>query len=350
MSTEGCGIGITALGVSLPALIRRNEDWEHPPAVIDVTNDTPDNDPFRGAVERRVIEPDQESTDLEIEACRSALSTAGLSGADVDLLLGFSQTPRHLQPGNHGPVARGLNLGTTATMMTVDASCASFAVQLKVARSLLASGEHQRAVLYQSSAISRTTDYANPLSPVSGDGAVAEVVGRVDPGLGLIAIQEQIRPDLCDAMILASTDGRRRWTDPSGAGSYYYALVDDADAAQIMARQGPEFAAQTCGAALKKHGYEPRDVDFFLCTLPTVWFADACAAAVGVPPDRVVRREDHFEKYAHLLAASAPLNLWVAWQKGRLKIGDLVLMYLQGSGFTQAAVLLRWAVPPPVPA
>jgi 3-oxoacyl-[acyl-carrier-protein] synthase III len=60
-----------------------------------------------------------------------------------------------------------------------------------------------------------------------------------------------------------------------------------------------------------------------------------------VPP------EEHFQRFGHLLPASAPLNLWVAWSQGRLRRGDLVLVYSPGVGFTQVASLLRWWMDPP---
>jgi 3-oxoacyl-[acyl-carrier-protein] synthase III len=37
----------------------------------------------------------------------------------------------------------------------------------------------------------------------------------------------------------------------------------------------------------------------------------------------------------------------VAWESGRLKKGDLLLMYGAGAGFTQAATLYRWNLDPP---
>lgn len=348
MRDEGCGIGLVGLGVSLPDTVRRNDAWETPPPVVEALNDAAD--PFRGAVERRVLESGRDSTELEVAACRASLRSADLGPDDVTMMFGFSQTPRNLQPGNHGVVARDLGLGGGTLVMSLDAGCASFVSQLHVATALLRSAPPDSlavGLLYQSCAASRTTDYAGPLAPVVGDGAVSEVVGRVEPGLGLVGVEEELKAGLCDGLVMASTDGRARWTDPAGAGSRFVDTVRDSDSARLMAQRGPEFARDTCGRLLARHGYTSDDVALFACTQPSLWFGEACAASVGIGADRVVPPREHFQRFGHLLPASAPLNLWIAWQTGRLEKGDLVLMYLQGAGFIQAAVLLRWSMARP---
>jgi 3-oxoacyl-[acyl-carrier-protein] synthase-3 len=121
----------------------------------------------------------------------------------------------------------------------------------------------------------------------------------------------------------------------------------DPRAAARMGADGPEFAREACALLLERAGYTTRDVDLFVTAQPTAWFTETCAAAVGVPADKTVPLEEHFQRFGHLLAASLPLNLWVAWSTGRLRKGDLVLAYSPGVGFTQTAALLRWAMPPP---
>jgi 3-oxoacyl-[acyl-carrier-protein] synthase III len=146
---------------------------------------------------------------------------------------------------------------------------------------------------------------------------------------------------------MATTDGRTRWSDPAGPGGRFVAVIREPESARLMARQGPAFARETCGRLLERHGYGADDVALFACTQPSLWFGQACAEAVGVPSDRLVPPAEHFQRFGHLLPASAPLNLWVAWKTGRIEKGDLVLMYLQGAGFVQAAVLMRWSMARP---
>jgi 3-oxoacyl-[acyl-carrier-protein] synthase III len=342
MADEGCGIGILAMGASLPDRVRKNDEWG---PFVDAE---PGVDPYRGSHERRVLEPERDAVDLEVAACRDALAFERRSPDAVRLLVGSSQTPRYLGPANHGPVAHGLALAQNTVAMTIDSACASFVTQVEVVRALLKSSG-DLALIYQSSVISRTMDYARAISLSVGDGAVAQLIGRVDPGLGLIGIEQSIRPELCEGLVMASTDGRRRWTDPSGPASTFFVDAKDVDAARTMVRKSGEYAAETCGLLLGRHGYRASDVDFFVCTQPASSFASMCAEAIGIRDGRLLRPDEHFERFGHLMQASAPLNLFLAWQSGRIRIGDLVLVYTQGAGFIQAAALLRWSARGPDP-
>ena len=353
---QGSGIGIVGIAACLPTAVRDNGWW--PPgwasrqaadptrlAQAEVSADAPDSvrrwagDPFQGARLRRVIDDGHESSHLEVAACHAALQHAGWSAHEVDTLLGYSQVPDDAGPGNHGIVAREVGLRHEVLALTVEAGCASFLPHLSLACRLGA-----RALLYQSSASSRVSDPADGSSVLTGDGAVAEVVGPVGEGLGFVDAIQFTRGDLRDGLVLGPREPGGRWTD--GGSPLVVTARDPAQAVQ-MGVLGPTYCREACVALLERHGLTPGDVDFFACAQSAAWFSAACAEALEIPPSRTVPPEDHFQRYGHLLAASAPLNLWVAWATGRLTKGDLVLVYSPGVGFTQAAHLMRWTLDPP---
>jgi len=47
-------------------------------------------------------------------------------------------------------------------------------------------------------------------------------------------------------------------------------------------------------------------------------------------------------KYGNTTAASIPIALTEAWQEGKIKDGDLVVLAAFGSGFTWGSVVIRW--------
>jgi 3-oxoacyl-[acyl-carrier-protein] synthase-3 len=51
---------------------------------------------------------------------------------------------------------------------------------------------------------------------------------------------------------------------------------------------------------------------------------------------------NNIQKYGNTTAASIPIALCEAWEKGNIKDGDLVCLAAFGSGFTWASALLRW--------
>lgn len=361
---RGNGIGIRSVAACLPREIRTNDHWTQyastPEGAIDqATRAVADDqstpawaaarrwvaDPFKGARERRVIDDAHESSDLELAACRRALMDADLTPKRVRALIGYSQVSDDAGPGNHGIVANRLGLGPQLLAMTVETGCASFVTALELGTRLGADGSH--ALLYQSSATSRITDPADTTGPQMGDGAMAEVIGPVEGGLGFVDALQILRAEYRDALVLAPLDGRKRWYD---GGDKQARMVMTARApvqAMRLGVLGAEFCREACGGLLARNGLTGQDVDFFVCAQAGAWFGEACARTLDLPDHKYTPPEDHFQKYGHLLAASAPLNLWVAWTTGKLRKGDLVLIYSPGVGFTQAAALLRWSLDPP---
>jgi 3-oxoacyl-[acyl-carrier-protein] synthase-3 len=51
---------------------------------------------------------------------------------------------------------------------------------------------------------------------------------------------------------------------------------------------------------------------------------------------------NNIQKYGNTTAASVPIALCEAWEKGKIKDGDLVCLAAFGSGFTWASALLKW--------
>jgi len=362
---RGCGVGITGLGASLPEEVRGNDYWSdgwrqrmaedffraaERTALETKGGSTAGalrkvwDDPFKGAVERRVIDAAHESSDMEVDACRDALRVAGMGADEIDLLIGYSQVPDEAIPPNHGKVSHLLGLRFETAVFTLDAGCASFLPQLTTAVRLIQSGDHRAALVFQSTASSRILDYEGPSSPSLGDGAVAATVGRVEPGLGLVDRIQLNRGDLFDGIVLTRVHGNERWYESPSEPEPFTIGTRNLEHAKRMGADGPEFCRETCLPLLERHGITADDVDFFVCAQSAAWWADACAAAISIDADRYVSADDHFKKYGHLLPASASLNLWIAWRSGRLRVGDLVLMYTPGAGFTQTASLVRWAL------
>jgi 3-oxoacyl-[acyl-carrier-protein] synthase-3 len=51
---------------------------------------------------------------------------------------------------------------------------------------------------------------------------------------------------------------------------------------------------------------------------------------------------NNIQKYGNTTAASVPIALTEAWEEGKIKKGDLVVLAAFGSGFTWGSVVLRW--------
>jgi 3-oxoacyl-[acyl-carrier-protein] synthase-3 len=368
---EGIGAGIVGMGAYVPEEVRTNDWWpdsfleEHGKRMKeDVTTtgeqvaETVPQDvdpevvrhagplrgaPFRGSRERRVIAEGQQASDLEAAAVRSAADDAGIELHDIDLLAVYSMLPDVPAPTNHALVAEKLGLRKDTTCLGIDTTCASFVTQLAVVSRLVASGEYRHEAIVQSAVMSRITDYRLPSSVSTGDGAVAAILAEVGPGQGYITDYHETHGDLHGGIRLVPTDHVDvPWHRGDLHESSLTAQFVDQRANHVMGTRPARFCRAACERVLERAGYAREEVDFFITSQPTAWFGRACCDALGIDPGRTL---DTFETYAHLMAASAAVNLWTAHRQGRIDRGDLVLVYSPGAGFIQAAVLLRWSLP-----
>jgi 3-oxoacyl-[acyl-carrier-protein] synthase-3 len=97
--------------------------------------------------------------------------------------------------------------------------------------------------------------------------------------------------------------------------------------------------AEVMDDTLREAGYRPEDVDWFVPHQANKRILLGAARKIGLDPERIIMTVD---KHANTSAASIPLALNAAYEDGRLKEGDLVLLEAMGGGFTWGALLLRW--------
>lgn len=365
MRAQGIGVGISGMGVYLPQEVRTNDWWPEAfhkahaeLAAGDVTTSADQarsasgvdpevarhaaryvGDLFRGARKRHVIAEDEQPSDMEVAAARRALQQAGRAATDVDLLVSFSQLNDHGGPANHPLIADKLGMRHRCTVMTVDTACASFVTHLRVASTLIAAGEHERALIVQSAAVSRVMDFRQPMSVNAGDGAVATVLERVEPGFGYVGGHQHTRGDLHAGIRLVPGKRKEPWYRGDLHQSALIVHNQSRRAVLEMSIKTATFCRGVCLELLERHGYAPGDVGLFIPSQPTIWFAEACCEALGIDPARTLNT---FAACGHLMPASAPLNLFTAAEQGRLHRGDLVLIYSPGVGFVTTAALYRW--------
>jgi 3-oxoacyl-[acyl-carrier-protein] synthase-3 len=99
--------------------------------------------------------------------------------------------------------------------------------------------------------------------------------------------------------------------------------------------------ADTASQILERNGLTEQDIGLFVPHQANYRIIDAVAKKIGLNEDQVIV---NIEKYGNTTAATIPLALSEAWQQGRMKKRDWILMAAFGAGFTWGSVLLRWAI------
>jgi 3-oxoacyl-[acyl-carrier-protein] synthase III len=351
--------GILGLGVHLPEEIRRN-DWWPPETVVHwqerlanasapgggVVESLPPGarktlaaiaelrqDPFRGAVERRIMPDGMLSSELESEAARKALEDAGVFPGEIDLILTQSFCPDYHSTANACAVHHRLGLPERCLSVSVEATCNSFLAQLALAEPLIATGRVRHALLVQSNGIRRLTPPEEPFSVLFGDGATAVVVGPVGNDRGILGQAHRTDGASYDALV-SSVPGRAWYEE--GRICYH---VRDPERAQRTNLAAADRGKLVVEEALQQAGAQPEDIGFYASHQATSWFRRVTQEHYGLTHARFA---DTFAWTGSLGAASIPISLSVGVQQGLLRNDDLVCLFAGGAGLIWSSAVLRW--------
>jgi 3-oxoacyl-[acyl-carrier-protein] synthase III len=319
-------VRIAGLGSHLPARVVTNDELAR-------TLDTSDEwiRTRTGIGQRHVVAPGEATSDLAAAAGKAALADAGLGIEDVATVLVATTTPDHTVPGTAPIVAA--QLGTNVAAFDLNAACSGFLYGLQVGAALATSTGP--VLLIGAETLTRIVDPADRnVAVLFGDGAGAVVLV---PDEHATIGPFELGADGADPSML--------WTEAGGVRI----PVDQttvADGRHHLTMRGGDVyrhavARMTAASAtvLDRAGQTVDDVDLFVGHQANIRILDAVRQRLGVPVDRTHVTVD---QHGNTSAASVPLALADARDRGRLRPGDQVLLAAFGAGLTWGACLLTW--------
>lgn len=319
---------IIGTGSYLPQTILSNDDLA---ARLDTSNEWIVE--RTGIRRRHVAAPGEFTSDLGTAAARRALDAAGLTPADIDLIIVATATPDQTFPACATVIQHKLGM-VHGMAFDIAAVCSGFLYALTVADSLLTGGPYRRALVIGAETFSHILDWEDRTTAVLfGDGAGAVV----------LEAQDQPGSTASDRGILAArlhSDGRYNdllYVDggPGSTGTTGKLRMKGKE----VFRHAVTNLSSVMGEVLEAASLEPKDVAWVIPHQANLRILEATAKKLGLDPNRVVVTVD---QHANTSAASVPLALDVAVRDGRVKPGDLLLLEAMGGGFTWGAAAIRW--------
>jgi 3-oxoacyl-[acyl-carrier-protein] synthase-3 len=314
-------------GAALPRRIMKNADFEGMVETSDewIVQRT-------GIRQRHVASDDETTASLGEAAARAALDSAGMTPADIDLIILATSTPNNTFPATAVEIQDrlGMHHGFAFDMQAV---CSGFVYAAATADLYIRGGLARRVLVIGSETFSRILDWNDRSTCVLfGDGAGALVL-EAQEGTGAIT----------DRGVLAASlrsDGAHKdklFVDggPSTTGTVGHLRMEGREVFKHAVGMITDVIEATFGEA----GITAPDLDWFVPHQANKRIIDASARKLGIAEQKVVVTVD---LHGNTSAASVPLALSVAVADGRIKKGDLVLLEAMGGGFTWGAVLLRW--------
>ncbi|GAB4063554.1 ketoacyl-ACP synthase III [Angustibacter speluncae] len=284
-----------------------------------------------GIVTRRFAAKDETVVDMAEAAARDALAAAGLTGADVDVVLVATVTHLLQTPAAAPLVAHRLE-ATPAAAFDISAACAGFCHGVSLANDMVRSGTARHVLVIGVEKLSDITDPTDRGSAfIFGDGAGAVVISASDePGIG--------------PTVWGSDGGQ--W-DVITQNQPWDRLREDDDlewptlrmAGQSVFRWAVWQMAPVARKAIEAAGIAPEQLDAFIPHQANVRIIDAMVKQLALPAHVPVARD--IAETGNTSAASIPLAMHRMLAEGEAPSGGLALLIGFGAGLAYAAQVVR---------
>ncbi|MGB3878411.1 MAG: beta-ketoacyl-ACP synthase III [Shinella zoogloeoides] len=318
---------VRGFGTALPKRVLTNAELE---SMVDTSDEWIVQ---RTGIRQRYIAGEGETTaSLGEGAARAALDNAGLTPADIDLIIVATSTPDNTFPATAVNIQNRLGM-SHGFAFDVQAVCSGFVYAVTTADAYIRGGLAKRVLVIGAETFSRILDWTDRTTCVLfGDGAGA-IVLEAQEGAGTNAdrgvLSTQLRSDGAHRDKLFVDGG------PSTTGTVGHLRMEGRE----VFKHAVGMITDVIVSAFDATGFTAEDVDWLVPHQANKRIIDGSAKKLGIPLEKVVITVD---QHGNTSAASIPLALAAAAGDGRIKRGDLVLLEAMGGGFTWGAVLLRW--------
>ncbi|MUN93195.1 beta-ketoacyl-ACP synthase III [Staphylococcus sp. 170179] len=274
-----------------------------------------------GIKERRWASEEQDTSDLAFEASKKAIEDAGLTPADIDMIIVASATGDMPFPSVANMLQEKLGTRKVPTMDQL-AACSGFMYSMITAKQYVQSGDYKNILVVGADKLSKITDLTDRSTAVLfGDGAGAVVIGEVSEGRGIISYE----------------------MGSDGTGGKYLYLNKDTGKLVMNGREVFKFAVRIMGEAstrvVDKAGLKSDDIDMFIPHQANIRIMESARERLGIEREKM---SVSVNRFGNTSTASIPLSISQELENGRIKDDDTLVLVGFGGGLTWGAMVIKW--------
>lgn len=330
MGSERPGSRIVGTGAYAPERVLRNSDLEK---LVDTSDEWIRE--RTGIVERHIAADDETASDMALAAARRALDRAGLTAADLDMIIVGTISGDLPMPACAAFLQRKLGV-TQIPAFDVSAACAGFLYALSIGDQFIRTGTHKHVLVVGVELLSRILNWKDRTTCVLfGDGAGAAVLGPAgDDGSGVLSTRLYTDSSLADSLCIPAGGSKERLTPQALAESRDKVFMVGQDIFKVAVKN----LTGASRSALRAANLAPEAVDWVVPHQANLRIIAQVAQRLDIPLERFVL---NIERYGNTSSASIPIALDEAVRDGRIKPGSTVLMCALGAGISWASALVR---------
>jgi 3-oxoacyl-[acyl-carrier-protein] synthase III len=323
---------ITALGTYVPPRVFTNKDFEK---IVETSDEWILS--RTGIRERHIADKGVATSDLAVEAAKTALAKGGIDPAEIEAIVVATVTPDMLFPSTACLVQHKLG-AKRAWGFDLSAACSAFVYALQTGAQFIASGAHQKVLVIGADVMSSILDYTDRATCILfGDGAGAVVLEPAEEGEGIIDFHHEVDGSGGCSLYMPAGGSLHPATHETVDKKMHFVHQDG----QAVFKYAVKKMGEACEKVLTRNGVSASDIDCFIPHQANQRIINATAERIGLKPESVIINID---RYGNTTAGTIPLAMQTAVEEGKLKKGDLVMLASVGAGFTVGATLLRWTL------
>lgn len=288
-----------------------------------------------GIARRRVAARGVVTSDMAAAAGRAALEAAGLTPADLDMIILATQSGDSPMPATAVHVQQKLGADLIPSF-DLAASFAGFLYALTVGDQFISAGTCNTILVIGADMLSRQVDPADRVTaPLFGDGAGAVVLGpATGDGRGVLSARIHADGALTDLLSVPAGGSAEPLTPEAIAAGRNRLRMKGRELFQVTVKHLTSYSMQ----ALKAAGLTSAELDWVIPQQANHNIVDLISHRLGYPRRKFI--EDVAE-LGNTGAGSIPIALDEAMRDGRIKPGQSVLLCALGAGLAWGAAIVR---------
>ena len=287
-----------------------------------------------GIEERRIADKNESTGDMAIKAAEK-LKEKGAVIDDADAVIVATSTKSYTFPSTAGLVQKALNIKNSCLAFDISAACSGYIYALNTAASLIESGECKKVLIIAAEKYSDILNWEDRTTAILfGDGVSSALLEACDGDKGVISTDMGSESNE-DILILKGGGSVHPITEEN--------VEDKTNTVKMAGTEVFKIAIKTFDATINKTvnsaGLELKDLSLIITHQANTRIMNAVAKTLGLSEDKFYI---NIQKYGNTSAASVGIALTEAFEEGRIKEGDYVLLTAFGAGLTWGSALIKF--------
>lgn len=298
-----------------------------------------------GIKERRwVKEGDGDTTaTMGVKAAKVAIERAGIDKDDIDFIIFATLSPDMYFPGPGVQVQHALGIKTVGAL-DVRNQCSGFVYALSVADNFIKTGMYKTILVIGSELHSHGLDKTTrgrSVSVIFGDGAGAAILTREEEAKkGILSTHLHSQGEHAEELAVKAPGMGTRWVtdiiaEDNKQDESYFPYMNG----QFVFKNAVVRFSEVIMEGLMTNSLEKEDIDMLIPHQANLRIAQFIQKKFGLSNDQVY---NNIMRYGNTTAASIPIALTEAWEEGKIKTGNTIVLAAFGSGFTWGSVIIKW--------